>query len=158
MMQSRISFLLFLSTFITAVLHAQSPQKLKKTVDSIIQTAVHRELIPGAVIQIKKGNTIIYRNAFGFAERNGDDNKPLAQPVPMTTDCLFDIASLTKVVGTTTAVMLLVDRGLIRVEDRVGKYIPAFNTADTIFDKSGLDFLPSYPSTIGPVLKYVANE
>jgi hypothetical protein len=34
---------------------------------------------------------------------------------------------------------------------------PEFNTADTIFDKRGLEFLPSYPTTIGPFLKYVAN-
>ena len=35
---------------------------------------------------------------------------------------------------------------------------PAFNTADTRFDKIGLEFLPSNPTTMGPVLKYVANE
>jgi len=104
--------------------------KLAESVDSILQSAVNNKLIPGAVIEIKKDNNIIYRKAFGFAERNDDNNKPLVHPVPMTTDCMFDIASLTKVVGTTTSIMLLVDRGLIKVDDPVGKYIPAFNTGD----------------------------
>ena len=48
----------------------------------------------------------------------------------MTVDHLFDIASLTKVVGTTTSIMLLVDRGLLKIDDPVGKYIQAFNSDD----------------------------
>jgi serine-type D-Ala-D-Ala carboxypeptidase len=111
-------------------LHAQQKgvnYNFSKSVDSILQSAVENKLIPGAVIQIKKGDKF-YRKAFGFAERNDDQNNPLARPVPMATDCLFDLASLTKVVGTTTAIMLLVDRGLVKVEDPVGRYIPAFDT------------------------------
>ena len=132
-MQKRIISLLLLSAFFTLVLQAQQKiqqEKLAKTVDSILQGAVDSKLIPGAVIEIKKDNKIICKKAFGFAERNDDDNKPLAHPVPMTTDCMFDLASLTKVVGTTTAIMLLVDRGLIKADDQVGKYIPAFNAGD----------------------------
>ena len=122
-----------LSIFFTLVLQAQHPasqEELTKTVDSILQGAVDNKLIPGAVIEIKKDNQVICRKAFGFAERNDYDHKPLAHPVPMTTDHLFDLASLTKVVGTTTSIMLLVDRGLIKIEDRVGQYIPAFNKGD----------------------------
>ena len=49
-------------------------------------------------------------------------------PEKMTVAHLFDIASLTKVVGTTTAIMLLYDKGLIQIDDPVGKYIQAFDT------------------------------
>ena len=132
-MQKKIVSLLVLCTFFTLLLQAQQKiqlEKLTKTVDSILQGAVDSQLIPGAVIEIKKGNRIICRKAFGFGERNDNNNKQLAHPVPMTTDCLFDLASLTKVVGTTTAIMLLVDRGLIKVDDPVGKYLPAFNAGD----------------------------
>jgi serine-type D-Ala-D-Ala carboxypeptidase len=132
-MRKRIVPLLLLSGFFTLILQAQqkiSEEKLTKTVDSILQGAVNSKLIPGAVIQIKKDNQIICRNAFGFAERNDDHNQPLLHPVSMTTDVLFDLASLTKVVGTTTSIMLLVDRGLIKVNDPVGKYIPAFDTGN----------------------------
>jgi serine-type D-Ala-D-Ala carboxypeptidase len=124
--------LLLLSSF-TLVLQAQQKiqqEKITKTVDSILQGAVDKKLIPGAVIEIKKGNKIICRKSFGFADRNDDDNKLLADPVPMTTDDLFDLASLTKVVGTTTSIMLLVDRGFIKVDDPVGKFLPAFNSGD----------------------------
>jgi serine-type D-Ala-D-Ala carboxypeptidase len=133
MAQKKIVPLLLLSIFVTMVLQAQqrpSQQKLTKAVDSILQSAIESKLIPGAVIAIKKDNKILCRKAFGFAERNDDNNKLLAHPVSMTTDCLFDLASLTKVVGTTTAIMMLVDRGLIKVDDAVGKYIPAFDSGD----------------------------
>jgi CubicO group peptidase (beta-lactamase class C family) len=129
----KIVCLLLLSILFTLVLQAQqkvAQEKIVKTVDSILQSAVNNKLIPGAVIEIKKDNRIICRKAFGFAERNDDNNKPLVHPIPMTTGCLFDLASLTKVVGTTTSIMLLVDRGLIKVDDPVGKYLPAFNAGD----------------------------
>lgn len=136
MMNQKIIPLLFIFTFSAFISFAQQSgkkiqlEKLNKTVDSILQSAVNNKLIPGAVIEIKKGNQVLCRKAFGYAERNDYHNQPLAHPQKMTTDVLFDLASLTKVVGTTTSIMLLVDRGLIKVEDPVGKYIPAFNEGE----------------------------
>lgn len=133
MIHKKIICLLFLFTFFTIASQAQKQEQkiqLAKTVDSILQNAVNNKLIPGAVIEIKKGNEVLCRKAFGYAERNDYHNEPLTHPVLMTTDDLFDLASLTKVVGTTTSVMLLADRGLIKVDDPVGKYIPAFNMGD----------------------------
>ncbi len=54
----------------------------------------------------------------------------LTPPEKMTVNHMFDIASLTKVIGTTTSMMLLVDRGLINVDDPVFKYIKAFDTPE----------------------------
>lgn len=130
-----IPLLFFFSTFFFVssaqkLVSKGNLEKLTKTVDSILQTEVDNKVIPGAVIEIKKGNRVLCKKAFGFAQRNDYNNKPLAHPEVMTTDDLFDLASLTKVVGTTTAIMLLVDRGLINVDDPVGKYIPAFNVDD----------------------------
>jgi CubicO group peptidase (beta-lactamase class C family) len=129
-MQKKIVPLLLSFVCMTFMLQAQTSgkQELIQTADSILQSAVNAKLIPGAVIQIKKGKQVLCKKAYGFAERNDDNNTPLAQPVPMTADHLFDLASLTKVVGTTTSIMLLVDRGLIHVDDAAGKYIPAFDT------------------------------
>ncbi len=135
-MQNKIIPLLFFFTFLVFVSSAQQVgeksklEKLTTTVDSILQSEVNHKVIPGAVIEIKKGNQVLCRKAFGYAERNDYNNQPLAHPEAMSTDDLFDLASLTKVVGTTTSIMLLVDRGLIKVNDRVGKYIPAFNVGD----------------------------
>ena len=133
-MHQKIIPLIFLFTFSVFFSAAQQEkvrhEKLISTVDSILQRQVNQTLIPGAVIEIKKGKKVLCKQAFGYAERNDYYNNPLAHPVKMTTDDMFDLASLTKVVGTTTAIMLLVDRGLIKVNDPVGKYIPAFNVGD----------------------------
>ena len=131
-MRKKIVFL-SLATLLTLFLCGQEKTnhvKLTQQVDSILQTAVDSQLIPGAVIEVKQADRIICRKAFGFAERNDDRNLPLAHPIAMRTDALFDLASLSKVVGTTTSIMLLVDQGRINVDDPVGKYIPAFDTGD----------------------------
>jgi CubicO group peptidase (beta-lactamase class C family) len=99
-------------------------------VDSIFQTQVDQDKIPGAVIEIKKENQIIYKHAYGYAQKYDYNHHLLNPPEKMTSDHLFDIASLTKVIGTTTSIMLLVDRGLLKIEDSVYKYIKAFDTPD----------------------------
>ena len=135
-MYNRIAALLLFLIFSVLVSSGQqAKEKMKRedlvaTVDSILQSQVDNNNIPGAVIQIKKGSQVVYKKAFGFAQKYGYGNQLLAHPEIMTTEYLFDIASLTKVVGTTTSIMLLVDRGLIRVDDPAGKYIAAFNTPD----------------------------
>ena len=102
--------------------------KLITVVDSILQRQVDNDLIPGAVIIIKKDNKIIYRHACGFAQKYDFSHKLLDPPEKMTVNHIFDIASLTKAVGTTTSIMLLADRGLIRIDDPVCKYIKAFDS------------------------------
>jgi CubicO group peptidase (beta-lactamase class C family) len=135
MMYQKIISLVILFNLCVFNSPAQTGKTIKRdqlcaTVDSILQNAVNNQLIPGAVVEIKKGHEVLCRKAYGFAERNDYHNQPLVDPEKMTTDDLFDLASLTKVVGTTTSIMLLVDRGLIKVDDPVGKYIPAFNEGD----------------------------
>ena len=75
--------------------------------------------IPGAVILIGNQGKIVYRRAFGLRAL-----KP--KKLPMTTDTIFDIASLTKVIATSTAVAQLVEMGKLDLEDPVGKYWPEF--------------------------------
>jgi len=100
------------------------------TIDSILQSQVNLDKIPGAVIEIKKDDKIIYKHSYGFACKYDYNRKLLARPEEMSVGTLFDIASLTKVVGTTTSVMLLVDRGLLKIDDPVGIYIKSFNSPD----------------------------
>jgi len=118
-----IFLLIGLMLFVNAS-HAQT--LLIKSIDSIITSQIKNEKIPGAVIQIKKDGQVVYRQAYGYAQKFNYAHKPLAVPDKMTTGTLFDIASLTKVVGTTTSIMLLVDRGLVKVDDPVSKYVKAF--------------------------------
>lgn len=87
----------------------------------IVQDAIHTDKIPGAVILIGSHNRIIYRRAFGYREIE-------PKKLPMTADTIFDLASLTKVVATTTAIMQLAEAGKLSVEDEVAKYWPEFKT------------------------------
>ncbi len=136
MKHHKIIPLLFFVIFSCFVLKAQqSEERMKRenlitTIDGILKNQVDSNKIPGAVIQIKKDNRVIYKQAFGYAQKYAYNNQLLSHPEVMTTEHLFDIASLTKVIGTTTSIMLLVDRGLIQVDDPAGKYIPAFNASD----------------------------
>ena len=99
-------------------------------VDDAINNAIADSKIPGAVIQIKKDGKVLYTHAYGDAQKFNYKHELLPVPDKMTTGTLFDLASLTKVVGTTTSIMLLVDRGQIKIDDPVSKYVPAFGTPD----------------------------
>lgn len=87
--------------------------------DSIVQASIQNHDMPGAVVVVGHDGKVIYRKAFG--------NRSLEPKVePMTVDTIFDMASLTKVIATTTAVMQLEEQGKIRMNDPVVKYIPEF--------------------------------
>ena len=125
-------FIFFLQIILNGQETLQKGKKAKLTteIDSILQSQVDLDKIPGAVILIKKRDKIIYRHAFGYAQKYDYKHKLLNPPEKMTINHLFDIASLTKVIGTTTSVMLLADRGLIKIEDPVSQYIKAFDTPE----------------------------
>jgi CubicO group peptidase (beta-lactamase class C family) len=101
--------------------------QLIKRIDSILNGAVVSEEIPGAVIQIKQDGKVIYKHAYGYSQKYDFNHQLLPHPPRMNTETLFDLASLTKVIGTTTSIMLLADRGLINADDPVGKYIKGFD-------------------------------
>ncbi len=105
-------------------------ERLKFITDSILQYEVDSNFIPGAVIEIKKDDKVLLKEAFGYAQKYGYYNKLLDHPEKTSTDYMYDLASLTKVVGTTTAVMLLADEGKLNVNDPASKYVDAFNSAD----------------------------
>ncbi len=75
--------------------------------------------VPGAVILVGHRGKTVYRKAFGLRALT-------PRALPMKVDTIFDLASLTKVVATTTAVMVLVDRGLIHLDKPAAAYWPAF--------------------------------
>lgn len=87
--------------------------------DSIVESSVEKHDIPGAVLLVGHDGHVVYRKAFG--ERSLEPTRS-----PMAVDTIFDLASLTKVVATTPSVMQLVEKGKIRLNDPVVKYIPEF--------------------------------
>ena len=88
-------------------------------VDAIIQQAIHDGNIPGAVLVVGHNGKVMYRKAYGSRAL-----EPRREP--MTLDTIFDMASLTKVIATTTAVMQLMEQGKVRLNDPVAKYLPEF--------------------------------
>jgi uncharacterized protein YbbC (DUF1343 family)/CubicO group peptidase (beta-lactamase class C family) len=89
------------------------------TVDAVIEQAIQEWNIPGAVLVVGHDGRVIYRKAYGSRAL-----EPRREA--MTIDTVFDVASLTKVIVTTTAVMQLVEQGKVRLSDPVAKYLPEF--------------------------------
>jgi uncharacterized protein YbbC (DUF1343 family) len=88
-------------------------------VDAVVKNAILQGLTPGAVVIVGHDGKVVYRKAFG--SRSLD---PTIEP--MTVDTIFDMASLTKVMATTSSVMRLVQLGQIKLNEPVARYIPEF--------------------------------
>ena len=111
--------------------NGMDPAKLSQ-VDAAINKAIQEETIPGAVISVVRDNRIVYLKAYG--------NKSIVPDVaPMTTNTIFDLASVSKCMGTTLSFMQLLENGSVKLTDRVDKYIPDFKpwvdpeTGETVY-------------------------
>ena len=93
------------------------PAKLE-AIDAAIVRASAAGKAPGAVVRLESGGAV-YQRSYGVKS---------VEPVllPMTADTIFDGASLTKVIATTPAIMLLVERGKLRLDDKVNHWILGF--------------------------------
>ncbi len=90
-----------------------------KYIDGAVEASIAAEEIPGAVVLVARHGRIAYFKAYG--------NRSI-QPErePMTVDTIFDMSSLTKVMATVPSIMLLVENGTLRIEDKVKRYLPSF--------------------------------
>ena len=89
------------------------------TLDSIINKSIADSAFPGAVILVQKDGKIIYNKAYGYYTYDTASGK-------VSTNTMYDLASLTKVIATTTAAMICYDRGLFKLDDKVSEYLPQF--------------------------------
>ncbi len=108
-----------MTVFVTAAPSGDGlrPEKLEE-MDAAIAQAIADKQCPGGVLWVEH-NGASYHKAFG--------NRALVPAEePMTEGTMFDAASLTKVMATTPAIMLLLERGKISLDDTVAKYIPEF--------------------------------
>lgn len=95
------------------------------TADSLVQASIG-QLTAGAVLLIAKDGVVLKESAYGFAHLNDYALKRLDAPVPMRTSTVFDLASVTKVMAGTYAMMLLVDQGRVDLDAPVHTYLPDF--------------------------------
>ncbi len=88
-------------------------------VDGVIESAIREGAAPGAVLSVVRGGRIVYLKAYG-------NKSVVPDTVKMTVETMFDLASLSKCVGTTLSFMQLIENGQVRLTDNVDRYIPGF--------------------------------
>ncbi|MFL6254586.1 MAG: exo-beta-N-acetylmuramidase NamZ domain-containing protein [Pyrinomonadaceae bacterium] len=86
-------------------------------IDAAVAESIQKKELPGAVVLVARRGGVVWRKAYGARAL-------VPAREEMTVDTIFDLASLTKVVATTTSAMILVERGKLRLSDTVSRYIP----------------------------------
>jgi uncharacterized protein YbbC (DUF1343 family)/CubicO group peptidase (beta-lactamase class C family) len=88
-------------------------------IERAVTHAIDRGELAGCVVLIGRREGIVFEHAYG--------NRAVEPKTePMTTDTLFDMASLTKPLVTATSIMILIERGQLRLSDKVLKFFPDF--------------------------------
>lgn len=120
-----VSYLFIFGSLFSQSLPQVTPERAgmdsKKLVyaDSVITDAIRNNAIPGAVLAVVRDGKIAYLKAYG--------NKQIyPTTVPMDVNTVFDLASCTKPLATAISTMILIERGQIRLQDKVSLYIPEF--------------------------------
>jgi CubicO group peptidase (beta-lactamase class C family) len=98
---------------------AAAVQDSNAQMDALVLEAIKAGQMPGAVVLVGRGDEILFQKAYG-------QRAVVPTPEAMTADTIFDLASLTKVVATTTAVMRLIEQGRLRLNDPVARHVPGF--------------------------------
>ncbi len=117
----------------------------EKDIDGLMKDAVSGNVFPGGVLLVSVGGAIVFFEAYGVEN--------LFSGVPATRETIFDLASLTKPLATTLAVMKLVQRSDLTLTQTLGSIIPSFKNSDKeniriehlLYHNSGLpDYRPYY--------------
>ena len=87
-------------------------------IKEIIEEMIEQKAAPGCQITVVKNGSIVYNEAFGYLTYDSI--------TPVNENILYDVASLTKVMSTTLALMHLEERGAIRLDDTLGTYLPIY--------------------------------
>jgi len=98
-------------------------------VEDAFKEAVVQGVFPGAVVLVAKGEEVVFEQPFGFRSL-------VPEKTPMQSDTIFDLASLTKPLATTTAIMLMVREKKIHLDDKVTRFFANFG----VFGKNAVTF------------------
>jgi uncharacterized protein YbbC (DUF1343 family) len=98
---------------------ASLPEDAERRIDAVIAECIARGELPGAVVVIVRKHEVVFRKAYGLRSV-----QPAA--VPMTAGTVFDLASLTKPLVTAASILLLVERGKLRLSDPVATHLGDF--------------------------------
>ena len=107
-------------------------------IDKKINQAITDGKIPGAVALVARNGKIVYHKSFGFSD--------IQSKTPMKNDSIFRIASMSKAV-TTVAAMMLYEQGYFKLNDPIGKYLPAFANMQVVSEAGEDGSLITEPAT-----------
>jgi len=110
--------------FVAQSMPAQNAFRGAADLDAVIGKAIRENKIPGATLLVGHNGHVVFRKAYG-------SRALVPAKEPMTIDTIFDIASLTKIVATTSGMMKLVETGQVRIGDPVTTYLPEFQGGDS---------------------------
>ena len=147
----KIAFLVVVAACLGAWLwhdtRVELSEEKMQLVDSVINGAIERGDFPGAVLCVVKRATdkesmgkVLYHKAYGnrqIASGRDSAGRLIADTLPMTLDAVFDLASVSKCVGTTLSFMRLVEDGKVRLDDPVSRYIDGFAAWESKPEKKG---------------------
>jgi len=112
------------------IVEGNSAMSAAAMIDRTITEAITAGVFPGAVVLVTREGAVCKRTAYGHSLLYHDLCRRQEQPIPMTPETIFDLASLTKVVVTTTAVLQLAERGRIALDAPVCTYLDGFARPD----------------------------
>lgn len=121
-----------------------------ESVDRLMRQAIAEKIFPGGVLLVSQKGETVFFNAYGITH--------LISGVPVAPDTIFDLASLSKPLSTTLAVMRLIQHGQIELEDRLDRILPEFEHSakagikikNLLYHNSGLpDYRPYYKILAG---------
>ncbi|WP_255574220.1 serine hydrolase [Halobacillus sp. Nhm2S1] len=96
-------------------------------IDPLLTSAIEDHVMPGAVALVARRGHIVKEDAYGYAVKYEDDEfTPSENPIPMTKDTIFDLASISKIF-TTTAAMILYEQDAFELDDPVANHLPEFS-------------------------------
>ena len=118
-MHTRFTLALLLTVGLGTLSGQVAPPARLNLIDDVVADAIAEKKLPGAVVLVGRNDKVVWRKAYGHRSL-------VPAREAMTLDTVFDLASLTKVVATTTAAMSLIEDGRIRLTDTVASFIPEF--------------------------------
>ena len=92
-----------------------------ETIDRVVQRGLDAGGYPGAAVVVGRRGATVWQKGFGHLGWTADS------PAVLPDQTIYDLASLTKVIGTTTAAMILFDEGKLVLDEKVTHYLPAFS-------------------------------
>ena len=118
-------------------------------IDSVVEDAINKRAIPGAVVMVLKDGKIAYERAFGYMTYDSLE--------PVYIETIYDLASVTKIMATNLSVMKLYDAGKLDLQKTLGDYLPWVRGSnkegliirDILLHEAGLkSWIPFYRETV----------